>query len=211
MTAPAVERAGDHGHPVTECHADVWAVRLDGRAGEGSLEILSAAEREHSARLRMGGVEWGAARAALRRILGDCLAMAPCDVAFEAGGSGKLRLAPGAPLDLRFSVSRSGGFALIALRLSAEVGVDLEPVREGVRGAEIARDILGEELGGGDFFRLWTRREALAKACGRGIASPLRDEDRARFTVRDCDVLPGFAAAVASEGRDWDIRMRRAD
>ncbi len=136
--------------------------------------------------------------------------MAPRDVAFDTGESGKLRLAPGTPLDLRFSVSRSGGFVLIATRVGAEVGVDLERVREDVRGAGIARDILGEELGGGDFFRLWTRREALAKACGRGIASPLRDEDRARFTVRDCDILPGFAAAVASEGCDWSIRVLQA-
>ena len=208
MSAPAALRAGTEQPPVAADHVDLWVIRLDLCTNAAGLEPLAAGERARAARMRVGGERWGAARAALRRVLGGCLGVEPRRVALETGETGKPRLAPGSPLDLRFSLSHSGGFALIAARLGMEVGVDLERVRADVRGEEIARDVLGMELRGADFFRAWTRREALAKACGRGLAAPLPECEAERFSVLDCRVLPGFAAAVASEGHGWTLRTR---
>jgi 4'-phosphopantetheinyl transferase len=196
-------------------HVDVWEVALEPCEAGAALRTLSDPERAFAARLRVGAGAWAAARAALRGVLGHYLGLAPGQVALEMGPNGKPRLAPGATADLRFNLSHSGNMALIAVRLGHEVGVDVEELRPGVDGETIARDIFGAPerpamaafpagKPGEAFFRTWVRREALAKASGRGIASPPQTE--ARFTFRDLGGIPGFAAALASEGDDWDVR-----
>ena len=74
------------------------------------------------------------------------------------------------------------------------------------------------------FFRIWTRKEAYVKARGEGLSYPTRffsvshrdgddaliDDERDgqardRWRVSDLDAPPGFAAALAAEGRDWTI------
>src|SRR5438874_2067680 len=64
------------------------------------------------------------------------------------------------------------------------------------------------------FFAVWTRKEAYAKARGLGLALPFEeftvstdpaaptllaaaDDDPARWTLRDLDAGPGYAAALA--------------
>jgi 4'-phosphopantetheinyl transferase len=200
---------------------DVWEVALGPCARDAAARILSDPEREFAARLRVGAGPWGAARVALRRVLGGYLGLAPGQVALTTDTNGKPRLASGGNADLRFNLSHSGDLALIAVRLGHEVGVDVEAVRAGVDGAAIARDVFGARgragravLDGGEpgegFFRTWVRREALAKAIGRGIVSPLSPGEAARFTIRDLDGIPGFTAAVASEGSDWSVRRSSA-
>ena len=74
------------------------------------------------------------------------------------------------------------------------------------------------------FFRIWTRKEAYVKARGEGLCYPTRSfrclhrdgddalidderdgQARDRWRVSDLDAPPGFAAALAAEGRDWTI------
>jgi 4'-phosphopantetheinyl transferase len=198
-------------------HVDVWEVALGPCEGDAAARMLSDAEVRFAARLRVGAEAWVAARVALRRILGRYLGLAPSQVALETGANGKPRIAPGSRPDLRFNLSHSGDLALIAVRPGFEVGVDVEWRRSGVDGVAISRHMfgahehaalaaLGAEASSERFFRSWVRREALAKATGRGIVSPPAPGDAARFTVRDLDDIPGFAAAVASEGDDWSVR-----
>jgi hypothetical protein len=75
--------------------------------------------------------------------------------------------------------------------------------------AAMAMDAGGKR--GGAFFRSWVRREALAKATGRGVVFPPASGDAARFGVRDLDGIPGYAAALASEGADWSVRRAGAE
>ena len=78
------------------------------------------------------------------------------------------------------------------------------------------------------FARFWTRKEAYIKADGRGMqlqldridvaTSPdrvlLREEDSGRWvpclhwTLRSIPTDPGYAAAVAAEGSDWEVVLR---
>jgi phosphopantetheinyl transferase len=106
--------------------------------------------------------------------------------------------------------------AVIAVRLGHEVGVDVEVPREGVDGEAIARELfsaperaamtaLAKTDPAGAFFRTWVRHEALAKATGRGVAGVTTAADAERFTVRELDGLPGYVAAVASEGDGWSV------
>lgn len=214
---PVLDALGVTPERASRNHVDVWEVALEPCERDPGFRTLSDSERVFAARLRVRAGAWVAARVALRRVLGCHLGLAPGQVALETGANGKPRLAPRGGQDLRFNLSHSGDVALIAVRLDFEVGIDVEERRPGVDGAAIARHVftapghtamtaLAAEEPGETFFRSWVRREALAKAAGRGIVSPPAPDDTARYTVRDLDGIPGFAAAVASEGADWSVR-----
>jgi 4'-phosphopantetheinyl transferase len=75
------------------------------------------------------------------------------------------------------------------------------------------------------FVRLWTRKEAYIKADGRGMSLRLEGIDVStrpnrvrllgnasndwgvceRWAVRELAVAPGYAAALVSEGLDWEV------
>jgi 4'-phosphopantetheinyl transferase len=117
-----------------------------------------------------------------------------------------------------FNLSHSGALAAVAVTAERDVGVDVQERRPVRRQDGVARRVMtaaeldrylalpdGERL---DFLLwLWARKEALVKATGQGLRRSLRDlacepapDDR--WSVVDLDV-PGYAAAVAAEGRDW--------
>ncbi len=76
------------------------------------------------------------------------------------------------------------------------------------------------------FFRCWTRKEAYIKATGQGLSLPLDQfdvslspgepatishprqdpEENASWSLRELDPGPGYAAALAVEGHDWQLR-----
>ncbi|WP_454918911.1 4'-phosphopantetheinyl transferase family protein [Xanthobacter sediminis] len=158
--------------PVTAGEAEVAAAWAD---LTGDEQVRAARFVRPADRLR-----FGLTRAALRRRLAAALAVAPSAVAFDAGPAGKpfLRAVEG----LDFNVSHSGGFALVALSRVGPVGVDIEQARTGVDILGIARAHFApqehEALArlpagrrGAAFYRLWTLKEAIAKAHGTGIAT----------------------------------------
>ena len=214
-TAPSVDPTREAPARAGRDRVDVWQVAIGAGDGAPGAATLTEAERALGARLRIGADAWMASRAALRRILARYLGVAPAEVALESDANGKPRLAPGRHPDLRFNLSHSGDVALVALRLGHEVGVDVERLRPDVDGIPIAREVfsareraamprLAPDDPAGAFFRAWVRHEALAKATGRGIGAPPGDGD-ARFTTRDLDGIPGYAAAVTSAGTAWHV------
>jgi len=113
---------------------------------------------------------------------------------------------PGRP-EIHFNLSHSAGLCLCAVG-DAPVGVDVEVLAP--RSGGLARRALSEEeyrwyAGRGgrleDFYTLWTRKEALAKYTGQGIAD----------VKGICPPLPGESApdpAVKSwAGADWRAAM----
>jgi 4'-phosphopantetheinyl transferase len=139
---------------------------------------------------------------------------------------------------LRFSVSHSGDLWACAVALGREVGLDVEEVRPDRAADRIARryfspaeaDALAALPGPerpAAFHRIWTRKEAWLKARGFGISIPLdsfevthaagdarllatrpNPAEAARWTLRDLDIAPGFAAAVAVEGPLLSVTVR---
>lgn len=165
---------------------------------------LSPDERARAARFRFDQhrVAFVAGRGVQRGILSRYTGLAPAALAYREGSHGKPELdgaAGGA--GIRFNVSNSGDFALYALTLRREIGVDLELIRPMPDGIDIAKRFfsapenevfagLDEEVRDLAFFRCWTRKEAYIKAVGEGLSMPLD-----RFDVA---FAPGEPARILS-------------
>jgi 4'-phosphopantetheinyl transferase len=182
----------------------VWRVRLDDPR-LAALPAPSAGEESHAERFHSGAARerYLLAHRALRAILGRATGV-PLD--FAATEKGKPYL-PGAP-QLKFSLSRSHGMALIALALDVDVGVDVERLRHIAEYGAIAERFFppseaaafadtppaGRER---DFFRRWTRVEAMLKARGVGLYGAGAELD-GEWTVREIEACEGYAGAVAA-------------
>ena len=133
---------------------------------------------------------------------------------------------------IRFNVSHSHGFALLAFGLQREVGVDIEQVRTEFPGREIAERFFSDrelaelrelppERSSEGFFQFWSRKEAYIKARGGGLQIPLQsfsvelgesgeqrlvDEEGRGWSIYPFTPGLGFAAAVAAAGEDWQLK-----
>jgi 4'-phosphopantetheinyl transferase len=196
---------------------DLWRLSLENldSSHAGLSEILSPdevlrAQRFHFAKDRL---RFTFVRGSLRIILGEYLDLPPARIEFRYGKAGKPYLPDQInPLGLRFNVSHSGGFALVAAAWGRELGVDIEQIRPDVN----IRDVAGQFFSGREvaeifslpaeqqsaaFFRCWTRKEAYVKATGEGITFPLhsfgvsvKPEDPARLV---------FVDGAAAELKRW--------
>jgi len=161
--------------------------------------------RAEGLRLERDRRRFVATRGQLRRVLASKLGISPSVVELEYGRLGKPHLSHRMPArDLRFSVSRSGDVAVIALSTRQEVGVDIEAVLPVPEADEIAALCLSASgsytaLGPEDrlegFLRRWTRLEAISKALGCGLGQPLSWDER-DWAVRRFVPKPGYIGTV---------------
>ncbi len=170
--------------PVQDPDLSLWLAGPAPAALTGNLwAILAASEKERASRFHRPQDQalFGMTRAALRILLSASAGVAPGELAFSEGASGKPRLAGGGP---QFNVSHSGSFALIGISPSRPVGVDIEAIRPRGDELDIARAFfsvaecraLEARSAGGRllaFYQIWTCKEAVLKACGRGIGEHL--------------------------------------
>lgn len=215
----------------------VWTVALDGEPHDAELDALSADERSRAAAIVVPAVRrrFVRARATLRRILAGETGRAPHALAIDYGAHGKPRL-PDHP-GLHFNLSHSGGLAVIATSTIGEVGIDLEALRPRPGLLPVARRFFAAheadaveacdgEARSRAFLRLWTRKEAVLKASGRGIGVDTRpiavgidacaprvmvDFDPRPLLLRDVELAPGCLAAACVAPHDqacaaFDVR-----
>jgi 4'-phosphopantetheinyl transferase len=181
--------------------------------------VLRVEECDRARRLRREEDRWAAvvSRGAARILLARYGSGLPGDLVLVLGPQGKPRLADGSPL--RFNVSHSDGLVLVALSRDAEVGVDVERVREvpsmdtvvGHFFGEAERECFDGLPPGGQlegFFQAWVRKEAVVKARGDGLAAVADVDVRedaggglrcGRWHVADLAVRDGYCAAVAAD------------
>ncbi len=196
---------------------------------------LAADERARADRLRTPQLHrrFAVARNFLRRLLAAYTSADPSALRIGYGSHGKPYLvdAPG----LCFNVAHADDAAVYAIASGREVGIDIEATKRDVDIVGVARQAfsslecavlsaLAEDARREAFFRIWTRKEAYVKARGEGLSYPtrsfsvshldgddalIRDEcdvrARDRWRLMSLDAPPGFAAAVAAEGRDWTV------
>lgn len=201
----------------------VWRVGLDAVPAQAG-EVLSADERDRAQRFArlQDRQRFVAGRAVLRSILAEVLDIpSGAPLRFGDGSAGKpvLRDAPG----LHFNLSHSEELAVIAVTRAGEVGIDLERHRPLPDMASVARVLFTEAeqaamLGcpasarEAVFYRIWTRKEALLKAMGLGIAGldpeavPAGPTGSA-WLMTMLPGLDGFTAALARPHRARGLRL----
>jgi len=168
----------------------VWRILLSQsedvvRTLEGylSMDELRRADRY---RRELDRCRYVVAHGVLRELLADYTAQTPRDVSFGYTAAGKPFLMDDqGEQRLRFTLSHSGEWAVVALALSTEVGIDIEQIDLDVsveavaerffsrNESEVLREVPPEQRTAA-FFAAWTRKEAYVKARGEGISDRLR-------------------------------------
>lgn len=199
---------------------------------------LAADERERAARFHFPEhrERFIAGRGLLRELLGQILDRPAAALRFIQGPHGKPLLAgEDAAAELCFNLSHAGDQVLYAVARRA-VGVDLEIVERTVNYSGVAERIctprewvafqaLPAERARAAFFVCWTRKEAVAKALGAGLASGLqtldacfredggpdgrvrlRDGQGREWSVLSLPLGSGWSGALAAAGVDWRWR-----
>jgi 4'-phosphopantetheinyl transferase len=164
----------------------VWSWCLDshplsGDAGEALLSVDEKA-RCHSFVGSLNQRRFVAGRAGLRSLLGEHLGLDPRALVFVQDAFGKPTLS-GEP-STQFSLSHSEDGALLAVSDTLSVGADIECVRaldhldlanQYFRRNEVAEieslPHRNEQVQA--FYRIWTLKEAVVKALGKGLSIPL--------------------------------------
>jgi 4'-phosphopantetheinyl transferase len=218
--------------PLSEIHVWRASLKVPVRVYSAMRNRLTADERARADAFQNPAhvVRFVAARAILRSILARYIGCKTADVPIGYGRFGKPAvLANSGRHMLQFNLSHSGALALYALGLEREVGVDVEHVDERFAFIPTAQlfftktetsslAVLPPERQHAAFFRIWTRKEALAKACGLGAhldfrtlesGDPPRLAGAGPRAWKCVSLTPegGYAAAVAAEGDDWSLRL----
>ena len=193
-------------------------LRAEGLNWESWVSDLAPEESDRAERFAFPGGRrrFVVARASLRRLLGSRLGIPASEVQMVDGSHGKPAMAPcHAPAvnGLAFNLTHSGELALIAIG-QGDLGVDLESPLRSVDAMAVVRRFFSESERNGFealptgaerdrlFFRVWTRKEALVKAVGRGLSCPLSS-----FTV-PLGELPLEGVAIdcpERSGRRWRL------
>ncbi|MDB5597296.1 MAG: 4-phosphopantetheinyl transferase [Hyphomicrobiales bacterium] len=188
---------------LTSGEVQVWLLPLNGPpvALARLMETLDPEEQARAERLgrRVDQQAFVAAHGLTRLLLARALGAEPAELRFQTGPHGKPRLS-GRTMPW-FNLAHSGEWALLAISPDAEVGVDLEEMRdlpdlENVATAHFAPGELAAlarldpALRRDAFYACWTRKEAHVKALGLGLLAELD-----RFEV---SLDPGAAPAVLS-------------
>ena len=193
--------------PITPLVEAYW-VDLD-RAAAADLPrwraMLSAEEldRARAFRFARDGHRFMARRGILRLLLARRIERSPAALRFTAGRYGKPRLAGGG---CEFNISHSRGLGLFALAEGIAVGCDVEFHDSALLAESIPeRFFSSRELAElratpptqqtTAFFDGWTRKEALLKACGLGLA--------VRLDGFDVSLAPGERPALYGGGAGW--------
>src|SRR6266404_4687666 len=172
-----------------------------------------------------------AARGILRELFAAYLGIDPEKVELRYGPQGKPSISSVHNSKTCFSVSHSQGMGVFAFANGCEVGADIEQIKAGFKGMEIASHFfsseeiaalakLPQELATEAFFGCWTKKEAYVKARGQGLSIPLRsftvgfadskqllrDETGAPWSCYALEPAPGFAGAVVAAGDNWSLK-----
>jgi 4'-phosphopantetheinyl transferase len=124
------------------------------------------------------------------------------------------------PVGIDFNISHSGKYVLCAISAGGKVGIDIEEIHN-IDIHDFADQLTAEELAwideapdrSNEFFRIWTIKEAVIKADGRGLSIPLKEivigpEVRVGdkvWKIHQLDMNPAYMAHIVVEKGSQDI------
>jgi 4'-phosphopantetheinyl transferase len=182
-----------HPQPLTGSDLHIWRATLSGSPSElahytsllSSTEIARAErfyfERDHNRYIFGRGI--------LRTLLGNYLGIKPSEVNIVYGEYGKPVVQSKAEnKSLEFNLSHSNEYAVYVFGWKRAVGIDIEHIRPMPDVDDLAERFfshhetellksLTEKKKWEAFFKLWTSKEALLKATGKGLTVPLNEAE----------------------------------
>jgi len=136
--------------------------------------------------------------------------------------------------NISFNVSHSHGKAIIAIGLDRNIGIDIEKIRSDVEFEKLSKRYFSDTenkalmqcehvIRAETFYTIWTRKEALVKAIGKGIAFGLKEfevsasKDKPPFllnthwdnaqlekwTIINVEAPDGYITSLASDGNKF--------
>lgn len=198
-----------------ERQVDLWWEDIDSQIDRipEFRGILSKEEKKRADRFRfeLNRNRFMVQHGRLREILGGYLNMPPESLLFARGSDGKPYVSHQGDPKIRFNLSHSHGYALLAAAWGREVGVDVEAVQPRPNAAKLVerffssaekaafRKLPSDEKDAA-FYAGWTRKEAWVKAIGKGLGFPLD-----RF---DVSLKPGDQNALLHVEGDLEATRR---
>ena len=194
-------------------YADLYLLKpalIDAEQLIGLQSELSPDEYRHWHEIRQPGRqrEYLLGRILLRRLLAERLGCPPDALVFRTGEHGKPTLVSH---DWQFNLSHSGDWLVLALCQQGPLGVDVEmglrqrpvlPLAQRFYAPEEYQWLLAlpprEQTSA--FYRLWSRKEAVLKAQGAGIAAGL---DKVRFVPEEEWRLDNRLDSRSYQVLDW--------
>jgi 4'-phosphopantetheinyl transferase len=209
------------------------------------VELLDPAERQRAAQFAFPAdrQRFVAAHAVLRILLARYLGTTAARLSFTTAAAGKPHVVgPAGAANIEFNMSHAGDCIMIAVTPVSPVGVDVEYWVGDVDEAEFSSEFFSEyereelrqisrERQHAAFFALWTRKEALVKATGKGLsqglahfdmtvdpdtaprllADRLHRENEARWRVCDLALDARYSGALVVDRRVTAVRAFRAE
>jgi 4'-phosphopantetheinyl transferase len=209
-----------------------WAAPVAPADAPGLAAMLDEHERGRLGRFRRPAdqARYLAAHALVRLVLADTVGTPAAALAFDrtcrCGAQHGKPVLPGGP---GFSLTHAGDLVGVAVHAGGDVGLDVEQVRELADLPAMVAHVCSPQESAADaetFFTLWTRKEALLKAVGTGLATPMSaitlgpagildwtGEDAPHDPLWLADLRPaaGYHAAVAGTGARPEIIEERGD
>lgn len=118
-----------------------------------------------------------------------------------------------------FNISHSNEYVICAISNVGELGVDIEYINN-IDYLNYRDQMTKEEWrniiiqGGNNFFKIWTRKEAVAKAVGKGLYVPLNEIDVLKsstvingkeYHIKTLDIINMYQCAIATEFKPKNI------
>jgi 4'-phosphopantetheinyl transferase len=161
----------------------IWYAWLDQVDPELFQNILSADEINRADRFKNAEVanRFVTSRGILRMVLARYLHVNPASLNLSTTNYGKPFLTGLWSNSINFNISHSGNLMLIAISEDQKVGIDLEKIHHDIDSKSIASIVFSSEeiaylsrsgYQPGDFYEIWTRKEAVLKATGLGFSYP---------------------------------------
>ena len=209
-----------------------WAAPVAPADAPGLVVLLDDHERDRLDRFRRPAdrARYLAAHALVRLVLAAAVGTPAAALVFDrtcrCGAQHGKPVLPGGP---GFSLTHAGDLVGVAVHPDGAVGLDVEQVRELGDLPAMAAHVCSPQESAPDadaFFALWTRKEALLKAVGTGLSTPMSaitlgpegvldwtGEDAPSTPLWLADLRPaaGYHAAVAGTGERLGITERRGD
>lgn len=209
-----------------------WAAPVAPVDAPGLVTVLDGHERDRLDRFRRPAdrARYLAAHALVRLVLAASVGTPAAALVFDrtcrCGAQHGKPVLPGGP---GFSLTHAGDLVGVAVHPDGAVGLDVEQVRELGDLPAMAAHVCSPQESAPDadaFFALWTRKEALLKAVGTGLSTPMSaitlgpagvlawtgdDAPRDPLWLADLHPAAGYRAAVAGTGERPGITEERGD